>query len=161
MNIWYLIINYVVILSCSIILSIQDIRRYNYSNLILILASWLIVVSHLFFNFSESYLYAFRAVIGFCFYYCIRKMSKGKLGWGDIFFGAFIGICVPNIFYFIISIFIELIAAGLLLFILDKKNKKITLLPGKLPFIPFMSIGFVISYTVYFILQLVLLFKVA
>lgn len=157
LNIWYFIINLIIIIASSLVLSLQDLKKYSYSYWILIVASWFVLISHLVFNFNESYLYLFRALVGFAFYYCIRRMSKDKLAWGDIFFGAFSAFCLPNLVYFIISIFIELITAYLFILILDKKNKKINILPEKLPFIPFMALALFLSYLIYFIFQIILL----
>ena len=73
------------------------------------------------------------------FYFIVRKITKGKLGMADVWFGFFQGIFLSPILI-PICLGIESIAA---LILINKKFGK-----ERFPFIPFMSLGLIASYII-------------
>lgn len=106
--------------------------------------SWAVaLLNHVIFNRQDIFLYGLSTIIFAAVYFVVKILSKNKFGTGDVYFGIFQGITgiLPKNIWICVSL--ETILA--LIFILIKKDRKI-------PFIPFMALGMIITYFIGFIL---------
>ncbi len=97
------------------------------------------LICHIIFARSKIWIYIISSMIFGSLYYIVRKITKGKLGPADVWFGFFQGLfLLPRMLA--VCFAIESLTA---LIIINKK-------PGKnpFPFIPFMSAGLIISYLI-------------
>lgn len=135
----YFIVLLVIIIIFSAICSVQDFRTMMIDNYSLWTACFSVIICHLIFNRTGMWVYVFSSMIFGTFYYMIRLISKKKMGLGDVYFGFFQGLCIP------FKLFPVCLAAEIILVLLVA-NKKL----GKkqFPFVPFMSVGLLISYII-------------
>ena len=135
----YSITSFSIILLFSLILSIQDIKKLEVSIHLQWVSIFAALICHLIFAREQMWIYIISSMICGTFYFAIRKITKGKLGPADVWFGFFQGLfLIPRLipFCFIIEDVVALIVI----------NKKF----GKKPFafIPFMSIGLIVCYII-------------
>ncbi len=135
----YSIVSFCIILIFSIILSLQDIKKMTVS----IYSQWASIYSalacHLIFNREGMWLYILSSMICGAFYFAVRTITNEKLGTADVWFGFFQGLfLIPKMLPFCLGI--ECFAA---LCVIIKKIGRQTF-----PFIPFMSIGLIITFIV-------------
>ena len=94
---------------------------------------------HMIFNREGMWLYILSSMICGVFYFAVRKITKNKLGTGDVWFGFFQGLfLLPKMIP--VCFGIECITA---LLVMNKKIGRKTF-----PFIPFMSLGLIITYVI-------------
>ena len=94
---------------------------------------------HLIFNRQWMWIYIISSMICGLFYFVVRKITKGKLGPADVWFGFFQGLfLVPMILPLCFGI--EALAA---LCVINKRFGKV-----KFPFIPFMAAGLIAAYII-------------
>ena len=135
----YTIVCLIVILIFSIILSVQDIKKMTVSIYVQWASIFSVLVCHLIFNREAMWLYILSSMICGAFYFAVRKITKNKLGPADVWFGFFQGLfLIPKMLPFCLGI--ECFAA---LCVIIKKIGRQTF-----PFIPFMSIGLIITFIV-------------
>ena len=135
---FYQIVSFSIILIFSLILSLQDIKKMAVSIFIQWLAIFAALVCHLIFARETIWIYILSSLICGAFYFAVRKITKGKLGMADVWFGFFQGVfLLPKLLP--VCFGIEALAA---LCIMKKNDRK------TFPFIPFMSFGLVISYII-------------
>ncbi len=135
----YSIVLFFIILIFSLILSVQDIKRMTV-NIFILGAGILAGLScHLIFVHEAMWIYIISGLLMGGFYFTVRKITKGKLGMADVCFGFFQGLfLVPKMIPLCLGI--ECLAA--LCFMKKKTDRK------TFPFIPFMSIGLIITYVI-------------
>ena len=135
----YSIVSFCIILIFSIILSLQDIKRMTVGIYIQWASIFSALTCHLIFNREGMWLYILSSMICGAFYFAVRKITKNKLGPADVWFGFFQGLfLIPKMLPFCLGI--ECFAA---LCVIIKKIGRQTF-----PFIPFMSIGLIITFIV-------------
>ena len=137
----YHLVSLAIILVFSIILSIQDIKQMSVSLYILIGAILAALLCQLIFAPSDMWIYLISSLIFGSLYFITRKITKNKLGSADIWFGFFQGLFLfPKVIPFCLGT--EVILAFCFV------NKKIGKKP--IPFIPFMSLGLIITFVLQF-----------
>ena len=135
----YQIISVLIILTFSLILSVQDIKQMAVRTFILWVGILAALVCQLIFLREMTWIYILSSLLMGIFYFAVRKITKGKLGMADVFFGFFQGLfLVPKMIPLCLGI--ECLAA--LCFMKKKTDRK------TFPFIPFMSFGLIISYVI-------------
>ncbi len=135
----YSIVSFCIILIFSIILSQQDIKRMTVSIYIQWASIFAALTCHLIFAREAMWIYILSSMICGAFYFIVRIVTKRKLGTADVWFGFFQGLFLrPQI---IPLCFI--IEALLALIVINKKFGK-----KAFPFIPFMSLGLIISFII-------------
>ena len=135
----YSIISFSIILIFSLILSIQDIKRMTVSIYIQWASIFSALACHMVFNRQGMWLYILSSMFCGAFYFAVRKITKNKLGPADVWFGFFQGLfLVPKMIPFCFGI--EVIVT---LCVINKKFGKV-----KFPFIPFMSVGLIMTYII-------------
>ena len=98
-----------------------------------------VLACHLIFNREGMWLYILSSMICGVFYFAVRKITKNKLGQGDVWFGIFQGLfLVPEMIPLCFGI--ECLTA---LCVINKRFGK-----EKFPFIPFMSVGLIVAFIV-------------
>ena len=136
---FYKIISLIIILIFSIILSLQDIKRMTVGIYIQWLSIFAALSCHLIFNRQGMWIYILSSMICGLFYFVVRKITRGKLGPADVWFGFFQGLfLVPMILPLCFGI--EALAA---LCVINKRFGKV-----KFPFIPFMAAGLIAAYII-------------
>lgn len=127
----------------SVIMSVQDFKKMSVTGWIFYLSWAVALLNHVIFNRQDIFLYGLSTIIFAAVYFVVKILSKNKFGIGDVYFGIFQGITgiLPKNIWICVSL--ETILA--LIFILIKKDRKI-------PFIPFMALGMIITYFIGFIL---------
>ena len=94
---------------------------------------------HMVFNRQGMWLYILSSMFCGAFYFAVRKITKNRLGPADVWFGFFQGLfLVPKMIPFCFGI--EVIVT---LCVINKKFGKV-----KFPFIPFMSVGLIMTYII-------------
>lgn len=138
----------IIIVCVSVVCSFWDFIKLRVPNFVIFLGIVSVIFSNLIFcedgiRFSFSRLMAV-VLSGFfvgLFYFTVRYICNGRFGKGDILFGVFQGVClVPR--EMILCLLIEVVCAAVFLFI--KKifyRNGVSSFSGKIPFVPFMSIG--------------------
>ena len=135
----YSIVSFCIILIFSTILSLQDIKRMTVGIYIQCASIFSALACHLIFNREGMWIYILSSMICGAFYFAVRKVTKNKLGPGDVWFGFFQGLfLVPKILPVCFGI-----ESLLTLCIINKRFGKV-----KFPFIPFMSVGLVAAYII-------------
>ena len=119
------------------VLSIYDIRTLTVPLWCLLLGEAGLLVLRIVFYTNTVYLYLISSALLTLIYFLIKIISHGKLGTGDILFGIFQGLGFrPQFIWICLSV--EAITG--LVFFLIKRNSK------KMPFIPFMVSGLLVSF---------------
>ena len=135
----YQLIQFILILTFSLILSIQDIKRMTVGLYI----EWAAILSglicHLIFIRQDMWIFILSSLLAGAFYYCVRKITRDKLGMADVWFGFFQGL-------FLLPKLLPLCFGLECLAVLCLVNKKI----GKkaFPFIPYMSFGLISAFII-------------
>ena len=135
----YQIISLVIILIFSIILSIQDIKNLTVGIYIQWLSIFSALICHIIFARHEMWIFIISSMILGTIYFCIRKITKEKLGPADVWFGFFQGLFLHPVMIWV-CLAIETVLA------LCIENKKIGY--KKFPFIPYMSAGLIGAYLI-------------
>ena len=146
----YKLLSLAVLLFFSIILSLQDLKRMSVNVFLQILAILSAVLCQLLFAKKETGLYLLSALLMVAFYYIVRKISKGKLGAGDILFGCFQGLFLKPL-YLPVCMAIEVFTSLLFIKKYDKEKA--------FPFIPFMAIGLILTWLLQTILNITGIYK--
>lgn len=128
-----------VIVIFSVFCSIQDIKHMEVNNYSLWCACGAVFVLQIVIDYRTCWIYLLSGVLSGLLYFAVRKISKGKLGMADVYFGIFQGLCLP-FFWIPICIAVEIL---LVLIIINKRLKN-----QKFPFIPFMASALVITFIV-------------
>lgn len=145
MNISFLLRTTLILIICSL-LSIQDLKEYKISNYKIIIAIIIIFILDLFEENNHRY---FISSIIITFIFLITKLiMKNRLGWGDILFAIFTGLCIYPA-YALLSVIISVLCAFIMFIIKNKEEKKGE--QKQIAFIPFMSLGLIISYFISFL----------
>ena len=138
----YQIVSFAVILVFSLILSIQDKKTMTVNIYIQWVSIFAALICHLIFARAEMWIYILSSMITGSFYFAVRKITKGKLGPADVWFGFFQGLFLePKMIS--ICFGIECLVT---LCVINKRFGKV-----KFPFIPFMSVGLIAAYVIQFI----------
>ena len=149
----YFIFNLLIILIISLVCSFQDIKYKLISNWIIFTGSGLMLACNFIFQRDSLLVSLFSSIFMLLIFLLARIRLVGKLGWGDIYFSVFIGLSLPFL-YSMLAILIATITAFMYILLISiinnckYKNKKIgdQLLLIKIPFIPFLSIGLIVSF---------------
>ena len=135
----YQIVSFSIILIFSLILSIQDIKTKSVSLFIQWASVFAALICHMIFAREGMWINIISSMIMGSLYFAVRKVTKGKLGAADVWFGFFQGLfIIPQLIPFCL-----IIEDCLALIFINKRYVK-----EPFPFIPFMSIGLVISYII-------------
>ena len=135
----YSIISFSIILLFSIILSLQDIKKMTVSIYIQCTSIFSALACHLIFNREGMWLYILSSMICGVFYFAVRKITKNKLGTGDVWFGFFQGLfLIPKMIPLCFGI--EVIVTFC---VINKRFGKV-----KFPFIPFMAAGLIAAFLI-------------
>lgn len=126
-----------IILFFSTACSIQDIKRRRVNNFLCATAIISQLIFNLIFNSNQFFMYLITAIIAAALYFAVRQITHKRLGPADIFFAAFQALCLPPYAFFFCTLLsiVSALISGLTVF---KKQK--------IPFIPFMATGLVLSY---------------
>ena len=101
------------------------------------------------FIFSRPLIFSWgiNAVCSGLFYFIIRMITRGRLGIADVLFGVFQGLVLPGAAALLVCVLIECICAGV--WVVVMRNKSQTTQSPDFPFIPFMSLGLIISILIF------------
>ena len=136
---FFLIAKLIIILLFSLILSVQDIKHGEVSVYIQWVSIFCALLCHLIFARTEMWIYIISSMLMGAFYFTVRTITREKLGPADVWFGFFQGLfLVPMMIPLCFGI--EALAA---LCVMNKKVGRKTF-----PFIPFMSLGLIITYII-------------
>lgn len=122
-------------------MSFEDIKSLKIRNFWFYLSYLCIFIFHLIFNLDSIFNYLISTVLMSC---CLLPcfILKNKMGKGDFLFGIFQGMCLlPNQVFLCVIIEIIAVLIFVLILVLAKKFDK----NRRIPFIPFMSVGLVLS----------------
>lgn len=129
-----------VIVVFSIWISICDIKSMAISNFLFLACNLCAVTVQFVFNFEYVWIKLLSALIFGAVYFIVRKITRNKLGMGDVWFGVFQGLClVPKMLP--VCLGVETVLAFV---VMGRRMKK----GEKLPFIPFMSFALFISFII-------------
>jgi len=123
-------------------MSFEDVKSLKIRNFWFYLSYLCIFTFHLIFNLDSIFSYLISIVLmSCCLLPCI--LLKNKMGKGDFLFGIFQGMCLLPKQVFL-CVFFEIIAVLIfvLILVLAKKFDK----AKRIPFIPFMALGLLLSY---------------
>ena len=135
----YTIISFSIILIFSIILSVQDIKKMTVSIYIQWASIFAALACHMIFNREGMWIYILSSMICGTFYFAVRKITKNKLGTGDVWFGFFQGLfLLPKMIP--VCFGIEVIVT---LCVINKRFGKV-----RFPFIPFMAVGLIVAFLI-------------
>lgn len=137
MELWRILV-FLLILIFSGIASFQDIKEQKVWNFLIFGGIFFVFLINLLLNRENLLNLIFSSLVYGIFYFVVKLITKGKLGNADIYFGVFQGICL-DVKLLPICVLVEVILA---LVILHKR-----LGYGYFAFIPFMSGGLIISYS--------------
>ncbi len=135
------LIKFVQILIFSFILSVQDIKKREISNWVILNAITFMLVTDIVF-YTNYLIWNFLSVVfmGAMFFALNRKSKIGK---GDCFYAIYIALSLTFPLFCFAAIFLSCVFAGIfyiILFVVKKNN----LQNYRISFIPFMSAGLVI-----------------
>ena len=134
------------ILIFSVLLSVYDFKNFSVPLWGLILGVAGLVVLRIIFYINTIYLYLISAAILTLIYFIIKLITHGKLGTGDILFGLFQGLGFRPQFIWV-CLLVEA-ATGLIFFLVRYYCKGNSSEPKKMPFIPFMACGLLVSFLI-------------
>ena len=133
----------VIVFLFSLACADQDIKEKKVPNLVLISAIASGLVLRCVFDINNLWLSALCGTGAGLFYFLVRLITHGRLGIADVLFGVFQGLILFPL-SLLICLLIECSAAGACFLILKLRHKKLT----RVPFIPFMAFGLIISYLI-------------
>ncbi len=140
----------VIVISFSIICSVQDIRGRRISNFILLFSILALVLLRFIFDFQDFWYSILCGMAAGLFYFIAQKLSVRRLGNADVIFGVFQGLILfPKWLFF--CVMVECFFAAIFIFLFQIKNKN--KVEVQIPFIPFMASGLLISYFLYLFLE--------
>lgn len=120
--------------------SVQDWKEQCVSNIKIFTGIIFVFICNF---WSHNWLeYMIGGVLVFVIYLVTKLIMKSRMGWGDVFYAFFTGLCLCP-YFAIISIFISVISGAAFILIVKRKSKGHGIF---IPFIPFMSAGLVVSY---------------
>ena len=134
------------ILIFSGLLSVYDFKNFSVPLWALILGVVGLVVLRIIFYINTVYLYLISAAILTLLYFIIKLTTHGKLGMGDVLFGLFQGLGFRPQFIWV-CLTVEAVA-GLIFFLICHYRKGNSSEPKKMPFIPFMASGLLVSFLI-------------
>ena len=134
------------ILNSSVLLSVYDIRNFSVPLWALILGTVGLLALRIIFYENTIYLYLISAAILTMIYFIIKLITHGKLGAGDVLFGLFQGLGFRPQFIWI-CLAIEAVT-GLIFFLIRHFHKDNSSESKKMPFIPFMALGLLVSFII-------------
>ena len=139
---WILLL---LILVFSLWLSLCDIKSLQLPLWGILTAGLTLLAVRIFFYKWDSLYYLLSSAILTAIYFITKIITKNKLGSGDLLFGIFQGVGFkPQ--YIWICLAVETVS-GLIAFIIVRAGKK-SLGTKKMPFIPFMASGLLVSFLV-------------
>ena len=133
----------VIVFLFSLACADQDIKEKKVPNLVLISAIASGLVLRCVFDINNLWLSALCGTGAGLFYFLVRLITHGRLGIADVLFGVFQGLIIFPL-SLLICLLIECAAAGAWFLILKLRHKNLT----RVPFIPFMAFGLIISYLI-------------
>lgn len=134
------------IIIISLICSIQDIKYRKISNIIFLIGFLLILTHYVIFNITILLQAIISSFLLTLLFFTGKKILNDRLGTGDILFSSIMGLSLPYL-HSLLSIIISTIMCFIFTicyYLLKKRNLHITEI--KVPFIPFLSLGFVITF---------------
>ena len=131
----YQIVSFSIILIFSLILSVQDLKRQSVMLYVQAISILCAIVCQVIFLRAECWIYILTSLFMGGFYFFVRMITKNKLGMADVWFGIFQGLFLTP-FFVPVCLGIEAVAA---LCMIKKIGRK------TFPFIPFMSLGLIIT----------------
>ena len=134
------------ILIFAVLLSVYDIRNFSVPLWRLILGTVGLLVLRIIFYINTVYLYLISAAILTMIYFLVKLITRGKLGTGDILFGLFQGLGFRPQFIWI-CLAVEAVI-GLIFFLICHYRKGNSSNAKKMPFIPFMACGLLVSFLI-------------
>ena len=134
------------ILIFSVLLSVYDIRNFSVPLWGLILGTLGVLVLRIIFYKNNVYLYIISAALLTFLYFIIKLITRGKLGTGDILFGLFQGLGFRPQFIWV-CLLVEAVT-GLIFFLFRHYRKGNSSETKKMPFIPFMACGLLVSFLI-------------
>ena len=134
------------ILIFAVLLSVYDIRNFSVPLWGLILGTVGLLVLRIIFYINTVYLYLISAAILTMIYFLVKLITRGKLGMGDILFGLFQGLGFRPQFIWI-CLAVEAVI-GLIFFLIRHFHKGNSSNAKKMPFIPFMACGLLVSFLI-------------
>ena len=134
------------ILIFSVWLSIYDVNNFSVPLWGLILGTVGLLVLRIIFFINTIYLYLISAAILTLIYFLVKLITHGKLGTGDILFGLFQGLGFRPQFIWI-CLAVEAVI-GLIFFLIRHFHKGNSSESKKMPFIPFMALGLLVSFII-------------
>lgn len=132
----------IIFLTC-LLLSFQDIRYKKISVPVLAVAYILQLIILCFASIELLIPHLINSVVFFLFYLFQSRFLKGKLGFGDILFAAFSGLSITYWEFLWVALIIPPISALIFALFFYIINHKIV--GVRIPFIPFMSLGLIIT----------------
>ena len=143
-------LSFIIILCCilfsSVLLSVYDIRNFSVPLWGLILGTVGLLALRIIFYINTVYLYLISAAILTMIYFLVKLITRGKLGTGDILFGLFQGLGFRAQFIWI-CLAVEAVT-GLIFFLICHYRSGNSSEPKKMPFIPFMACGLLVSFLI-------------
>ena len=143
-------LSFIIILCCilfsSVLLSVYDIRNFSVPLWGLILGTVGLLALRIIFYTNTVYLYLISAAILTLIYFLVKLITHGKLGTGDILFGLFQGFGFRPQFIWI-CLAVEAVT-GLIFFLICHYRKGNSSNAKKMPFIPFMACGLLVSFII-------------
>ncbi len=134
---------YLIFILTSLYISFLDIRTMHISLIVNYVGFFIILILYLNTNKAVFINHISGAVIFFLLLVFVRIISHKGLGWGDIHYGLFCGLFsgVPNF------IFGALLASfsGIIYMLIINKINKMNIKRLRIPFIPFMFLGCLVS----------------
>ena len=134
------------ILIFSGLLSVYDFKNFSVPLWGVILGIVGLVVLRIIFYINTVYLYIISAAILTLIYFIIKLITHGKLGTGDVLFGLFQGFGFRSQFIWI-CLAVEAVT-GLIFFLTCHYHKGNRSETKKMPFIPFMASGLLVSFII-------------
>ena len=128
-----------IILIFSLILSVQDLKQQSVKLYVQALSVLCALLCQLIFLCADCWIYILSGLIMGGFYFAVRKITKGRLGMADVWFGFFQGLFLRPVFI-PVCLGIEAVAA---LIVINKKWKN-----QRFAFIPFMSFALTASWII-------------
>ncbi|EID85187.1 Type IV leader peptidase family protein [Treponema sp. JC4] len=131
-----------IFITCAI-LSFQDIRYKKISVPVLAAAYILQLIILCFASIELLIPHLINSAAFFLFYLFQSRFLKGKLGFGDILLAAFSGLSITNWEFLWVALIIPPISALIFALFFYIYNHKIA--GVRIPFIPFMSLGLILT----------------
>ena len=124
---------------------VEDIRFFRVHVYEIILGILIMAVAKLLLGFSDWTSSLIGGGLGGLSFWVIYKIAKGRLGAGDIWYSIFIGFTF-GFWIWDIGMLIGAALAGLWIYIRWLRNKRFPIKNLKVPFLPFLFVGSVLTF---------------